>query len=144
MTEIQKTETPEVSPNRARRILAALVGGMSLETISDEENLPSNRVESIVQRELSRRWIAPVAEFAKIQIARLENLCLQLTDRVENGELAAFALALKIIDRLDRYHGFNRANPPVEPYSDEHRERLLAKLNAAAANLAESEGRRDA
>ena len=60
-------------------------------------------------------------------------------DRVEAGELAAVDRALKILDRLDRYHGFRRATPPLEPYGEAHRERLLAKLNAAAANLADAE-----
>ena len=42
---------------------------------------------------------------------------------------------MKILDRLDRYHGFSRASPALEPYGDDERERLLAKLNAAAARL---------
>jgi len=132
--------------HRARRMLAALIGGFSPDAIGAEENLPTRMVERAVSEELGRRWVAPPADFAKIQIARLETSLVQLADRVEAGDLAAVDRALKILDRLDRYHGFRRAAPAVEPYGEEHREKLLAKLNAAAANLAdpETEGPSDA
>jgi hypothetical protein len=135
MTKAFPKATPGVAATRARRMLAALIDGASVEAIADEENLPAKRVETILREELGRRWVAPVADFAKIQIARLENLCLHAMDRIDSGELAAVDSALKIIDRLDRYHGFNRASPAIEPYGEEERERLLAKLNAAAARL---------
>jgi len=129
-------EGPDLPTRRARRMLAALLGGVSPETIGDEENLPTRTVERTLREELGRRWAPTVAEYAKIQIARLESYCLQLMDQVEVGEIAAVDRALKIIDRLDRYHGFHRANPAIEPYGEEHRAKLLAKLNAVAANLA--------
>ncbi len=125
-----------VPPHRARRMLAALIGGVSPETIGAEENLAADTVERTLSAELDRRWTPNMAEFAKIQIARLESYFLTLVDRLESGELAAVDRALKIIDRLDRYHGFRRANPAVEAYGEEHRARLLAKLNAVAANIA--------
>lgn len=137
MTEFDAA--PQIPPHRARRMLAALIGGFSPDAIGAEENLPAKTVEQALCDELGRRWVAPAADFAKIQIARLESFYLQLMDRVEAGELAAVDRALKIIDRLDRYHGFHRASPALEQYKDEHRARLLAKLNAAAANLADGE-----
>jgi hypothetical protein len=60
-------------------------------------------------------------------------------DRVGVGDPDAIGLTAKILDRLDRYHGFQRARAQIEEYTDAHRERLLAKLNAAAANLAPTE-----
>lgn len=140
MTEFDKG--PQVQPHRVRRMLAALIGGVNPGAIGAEENLPTETVERALSEELGRRWMAPAAEFAKIQIARLENFCLALMDRVDAGELAAIDRMLKILDRLDRYHGFHRANPAPEFYGEEHRERLLAKLNAAAANIAEDESER--
>jgi hypothetical protein len=129
----------QVPPYRAKRILAALIAGLSPDAIGAEENLPTPTVERALMDELGRRWRAPAAEFAKIQIARLENLCLQIIDRVEVGDLDAVKVTAKILDRFDRYHGFQRARAPVEEYSEAHRDRLLAKLNAAAANLAATE-----
>jgi hypothetical protein len=129
----------KVAPHRARRMLAALIGGVSPDAIGAEENLPTRTVERTLSDELGRRWVAPAAEFAKIQIARLEGFSLQLMDRIDAGELAAIDRALKILDRLDRYHGFDRVKPAIEPYGEAHREKLLAKLNAAASNLADAE-----
>ncbi len=137
MSEFDKG--PQVPPHRVRRMLAALIGGVSPDVIGAEENLPTKAVERTISEELGRRWIAPAADFAKIQIARLENYCLTLMDRVEDGELAALDRAMKIVDRLDRYHGFRRLSPAPEPYTEDHRARLLAKLNAAEANLAEDD-----
>ena len=116
-------------------MLSALIEGAGLEVIAARERLPAKEVQAILREELDRRWVAPLADFAKIQIRRLENLCLRVMDRVENGELAAIDRALKIIDRLDRYHGFHRATPAVEPYGEEERERLIAKINAMAERL---------
>ncbi len=142
---IESDAAPKIPLHRARRMLAALLGGVSPDAIGAEENLPTQAVEQALGDELGRRWAPTVAQFAKIQIARLESYRLPLMDRVEAGELAAVDRALKILDRLDRYHGFHRASPAPEPYGEAHRERLLAKLNAAAANLAgdDAEDRRD-
>ena len=81
MTEFDKG--PQVPPHRIRRMLAALIGGVCPDDIGAEENLPTEAVERTISEELGRRWIAPAADFAKIQIARLENYCLALMDRVE-------------------------------------------------------------
>jgi hypothetical protein len=116
-------------------MLSALIEGAGLEAIAARERLPAKEVQTILREELDRRWVAPLADFAKIQIRRLENFCLQVMDRVENGELAAIDRALKVIDRLDRYHGFHRASPAVEPYGEEERARLIAKINAMAERL---------
>ena len=126
---------PRGARPRAERVLAALIGGEGLEEIVARERLAAKRVEAIVREELGRRWVPPAADFAKLQIARLQELGRPLVDRVNDGDLEALDRALKILDRLDRYHGFSRASPALEPYGDDERERLLAKLNAAAARL---------
>ena len=88
-----------------------------------------------MREELGRRWIAPLADFAKLQVARLENLSLLMLDRIQKGEIEAVDRALKIFDRLDRYHGFNRASPAAEQYGDEERKRLLDKINTIAERV---------
>lgn len=120
---------------RAQRILAALIAGASLDEIGVQAKLSRRKTEQMLLDELRRRWVAPAAEFASLQITRLEGMILTLTDSVQNGELEAIDRALKILDRLDRYHGFTRANPAVEPYGEEERERLLNKINTIAARL---------
>ena len=121
-------------------MVEALIAGLGLETISAEEGVAPEGVAAIVHDQLNRRWVAPAAHFAKIQIARLESLRSRVLDRAQSGNLAAVDRALKIVDRLDRYHGFSRANPMIEPYGEEERERLLAKINAIAERV-RTEGR---
>lgn len=127
--------SPDVTPECARRMFEALVSGADLEAIGILEDLPAAGVEAVLREEISRRWVAPVADFAKIQIARLQNLTLPVLDRAQRGHLPAVDRALKIYDRLDRYHGFKSANPAFRRYSHDDRKRLLDKLNAMAARL---------
>ena len=51
------------------------------------------------------------------------------------GETAAIDRALKILDRLDRYHGFSKLAPVIDPPHEGGRARLLAKLNAMAERM---------
>ena len=125
----------EATPDCAQRMFDALIAGIGLEAISLLEDLPAARVEAILREEIARRWVAPVADFAKIQIARLESLALPVLDRAQAGNLQAIDRALKIFDRLDRYHGFKSANPAVRRYTEADRRKLLDKLNAMAARL---------
>jgi len=127
--------SPPSPDARAKRMAAALIEGANLEELAARECVAPKEAEIILREELGRRWVAPPAEFAKIQIARLEGLCLHAMDRVDGGELAAIDRALRIIDRLDRYHGFSRATPAIEHYTDEDRQRLKDKLSAVAARL---------
>src|SRR5271165_1919739 len=57
MTEFDAA--PQVPPHRARRMLAALIGGFSPDAISAEEILPAKTVEQALCDELGRRWVAP-------------------------------------------------------------------------------------
>jgi hypothetical protein len=128
--------TPHIAPtSRAQRVLASLIAGAGLDEIGVKEKITRKRTEKILRDELRRRWVAPAQEFARLQIARLECMILKLIDRVQKGELEAIDRALKIVDRLDRYHGFTRADRGIEPYGEEERARLMQKLNDMAARL---------
>jgi hypothetical protein len=120
---------------RAQRVLASLIAGAGVDEISTTERLTRKRTESILRQELRNRWIAPADDFAKLQIARLEQMILKLIDRLQDGDLKAIDRALKIVDRLDRYHGFTKANRVPEPYGEEERARLLKKVNEIADRL---------
>ena len=60
---------------------------------------------------------------------------LKLLDRLQDGDLRAIDRALRIVDRLDRYHGFTNAKCVPEPYGEEERARLLKKVNEIADRL---------
>ena len=136
MTDADPRHRPISAPTtRAQRVLASLIGGAGLDEIGLKEKITRKRTEKILRDELRRRWVAPAQEFARLQIARLDGMILKLIDRVQKGELEAIDRALKIVDRLDRYHGFTRANRGVEPYGEEERARLMQKLNDIADRL---------
>jgi hypothetical protein len=119
---------------RAQRILASLIAGAGVDEIGATERLTRKRTESILREELRNRWVAPAEDFARLQIARLEQMILKLLDRLQN-DLKAIDRALKIVDRLDRYHGFTKGKPVPEPYGEEERVRLLKKVNEIADRL---------
>ena len=129
------TRSKRPRTNIAQRVLASLVAGAGLEEISAAERLSRKRTENILREELRARWVAPAEEFARLQIARLERMIAKLVDRLQKGDLGAIDRALKIVDRLDRYHGFTKAERFTEQYGEEERARLLQKINDIAARL---------
>jgi hypothetical protein len=122
-------------PTRAQRVLASLIAGAGFDEISAAEQLTRKRTENLLRQELRNRWMAPAEEFARLQVARLEHMILRLLDRIQDGDLKAIDRALKIVDRLDRYHGFTKAKRLPEQYGEEERARLLKKLNEIADRL---------
>ena len=135
---------PNAAPIRARKaaparrgpkILVALVAGEGVDAIAEKEGLSRKRIETILRDELRRRWVAPIEDYARLQIVRLEAMSAKLAAKAERGDLPAIDRMLKILDRLDRYHGFTRLTPANSAYDEEARERLLAKLNSMAARM---------
>jgi hypothetical protein len=136
MTDANPATRPKrARSNRAERVLASLIAGAGLDEIGAAERLTRKRTESILRQELRNRWVAPAEDFARLQIARLEQMLLKLLDRLQNGDLEAIDRAVKIVDRLDRYHGFTKAKRIPEQYGEEERARLLKKLNEVAERL---------
>jgi hypothetical protein len=129
------TRSKRSRSTRAQRVLASLIAGAGVDEISTAEQLTRKRTENILREALRNRWVAPAEEFARLQIARLEHMILKLLDRIQNGDLEAIDRALKIVDRLDRYHGFTKSRRLTEQYGDEERARLLKKLNDIVGRL---------
>jgi hypothetical protein len=119
----------------AQRVLASLAAGAGAEEISAAEQLTRKRMENTLRQGLRNRWVAPAEELARLQISRLEHMILKLLDRIQNGNLEAIDRALKIVDRLDRHHGFTKAKRVPEQYGEEDRARLLKKVNEIADRL---------
>jgi hypothetical protein len=136
--------SPDDAPDRARiaaparrgaKIVAALVSGQSVEAIAESERLTRKRVEALLRDELRRRWIAPAADHARLQIVRLEAMAATLAPLAAAGDPPAIDRVLKILDRLDRYHGPGRLAPANDAPDEGARERLLAKLNMMAERM---------
>jgi hypothetical protein len=134
-------EDPKTRPTRSKRVLSELVKGASFEEVRTREKITPRQMEHILRSVLRKRWMAPAQDFARLQIARLDGMMTNLMARIEKGELGAIDRALKIVDRLDRYHGFSRAPfNAIEPYGDEERVKLFNKLNRAADLVKDDSG----
>jgi hypothetical protein len=98
---------------RKERIFERLIKGGSYLAIAREENCSIQWVRRIVAEALRSRAVDPPAEFAQLQIARLNQALNVAHSYMINGELAAMDRYLKTIKHLDRYHGLQDAAPPL-------------------------------
>jgi len=128
---VRKPARPKPGPT----ILAALLMGASVEKIAEKEAISPKRVEKLLRDELHKRWVAPAQDYARIQVARLDTILAKLTAKAEKGDIAAIDRILRVLDRLDRYHGFGKLTPVVRVYDDESRKRLFERLDRAAGRL---------
>jgi predicted transcriptional regulator len=126
---------------RRERIFARLRMGWTYEDIAGEERVTPRRVRQIVSEALKRQKADGGSDHAMLQCARLENALRLSAQRVAGGEIAAIATYLKVLAGLDRDQSAAKANPV---YDQAARERLLAKLNRAAARLERAEARKAA
>lgn len=120
---------------RRERIVAALAAGRSIEAIADSEGLTRKRVETLLHDELRRRGVASWSDHARLQILRLEGMAATLAPLAAAGETSAIDRLLRLLERLDRYHGFGKLAPVIDPPHEGGRARLLAKLNAMAERM---------
>jgi predicted XRE-type DNA-binding protein len=115
----------------AAKILELLRSGKSVAEIASQLRIGRVRVEAVLKKELSSISIAAAADFAKLQIARLDKLIVGLTAMGYRGDLAAIDRILKILDRLDRYHGFAAGKSADAGEAARARTDVLAMVSAA-------------
>jgi hypothetical protein len=128
-------ERPARKPARVSRgpaVLAAMINGATLTEIATSEELPLKRIEKMLRDELLKRWIAPVQEYARLQIVRLEAIANQLKEKSKNGDLPTIDRLLKVMDRLDRYHGFTKLAPLANSSREDVRQKLIVKIKQGA------------
>jgi hypothetical protein len=114
------------------RLLDLLAAGKSIARIAEDRNHTRARVEKLLRAELRAIAIRPIRDYAKIQIRRLDAIVDRLTELANGGDLAAIDRLLKVLDRLDRYHGFSTRAAPAAEYQGISQELLLAKIERAA------------
>jgi hypothetical protein len=123
-----------VAPAIGVDMLDQIARGKSIDQIADMRNYTRGRVEKYLRLELKAISIRPARDYAKIQIRRLDALVDKLTEIANRGDLNAIDRLLKVIDRLDRYHGFSsRSLPEVVEEANETR-RMFNKLLIAVEN----------
>jgi hypothetical protein len=125
-------ERPARSRVRGPAVLAAMINGQSLTEIASSEALTLKRAEKLLRDELRKRWIAPAQDYARLQIARLEAIATQLKEKSKNGDLPTIDRLLKVLDRLDRYHGFTKLAALSPSSREDVREKLIRKLEQGA------------
>ena len=81
---------------------------------------------------LGKRVIDRNEDHAHLQLERLAPALRLAGEAVKKGDIKAIASLIKVIDRIDR-HQVKFVSKYV--YGEEEREKLLDKLNRAAANL---------
>jgi hypothetical protein len=118
-------------PSPGPAVLAAMINGVALGDIAKTHELTPKRVEKLLRDELRKRWIAPAQDYARLQIARLEAITAQLKEKCGDGDLPAIDRLLKVLDRLDRYHGFTKLAALSTASRDDVRAQLLKKLEQA-------------
>jgi hypothetical protein len=107
---------------RKERIFDKLVQGVPHAAIARYEKCSIHTVRQTIARELASRRIEPAGDFAKLQIARLNDALMVVHDKMLEGDMAGVDRLLKVVAELDRYHGFAQA--------------LDGKLGGAVAALA--------
>jgi hypothetical protein len=116
---------------RKIRIMGMVRSGFSYEAIAGDERISRERVRQIVVAALAAKGGNP-GDHMRVQRARLEPALRLAARGVENGKLSAIPQLLRVLDRLDKYDAVADAAPA---YDNAARERLLAKLDRAAARL---------
>jgi len=126
----------------APRALDMLISGHSIDSIADTRKHTRARVERNLRAELKAISIRPTLDYAKLQIKRLEAIVGKLVEKANDGDLAAVDRMLKILDRLDRYHGFAKLPSASQRSTNQAYEELLKKLAdmAARRDKAKKEG----
>ena len=108
MTFVEAPARRRARISRGPAALAAMLDGASFAEIAAAQGVTAKKVEQLVRGELRKRWIAPAQDYARLQIARLEAIAGTLKDRARKGDLRTIDRMLKVMDRLDRYHGFTK------------------------------------
>jgi len=131
MAPVEEPVRKRTRVSRGPAVLAAMISGVNLTEIAKSEDLSPTRVERLLRDELHKRWIAPAQDYARLQIARLEAIAVLLKEKAKEGDLPTIDRLLKVLDRLDRYHGFTKL-AALSASREDVRARLIAKLAQAA------------
>jgi hypothetical protein len=94
---------------RKDRMFGYVVSGMPHGAIARMENCSVQAVRKAIAHELAERRIAPAGDFAKLQIARLNDALMAASSKMLEGDMAALDRVVKIVAELDRYHGLAQA-----------------------------------
>jgi hypothetical protein len=119
---------------RANRIFARMLEGQPYQAIAKAERVTDRRVRQIVQEWLHRWDIDPSEEYVLVQIARLEGALRMIEREIADGKLAAVPHLIKVLDRLDSYHGGGLYTPPLGVSAKDKGVAIKSKMERLAAS----------
>ena len=99
---------------RDRKIIALLNVGVSIAEIAAREGVTERRIRQRVQEILAKQAPRAPAEFAALQVSRLNEALLVAYSAMGGQNLEAVDRVVRIVRELDRYHGL-AAPDLVEP-----------------------------
>jgi hypothetical protein len=85
--------------------------GESCLAIARDEGCSAPRLRAIIAEALDKREIDPLAQFAQLQIARLNDALYVAHAGMVTGDLQGLDRLLCVVDQLDRYTGRLKAAP---------------------------------
>lgn len=125
-----RREKARASHALGARILERIALGAALDTVAEQEGVTPREADKLLRAQLGNGFEPEVEEFARLQIVRLEAMIARLSADPSPG---ATAVMLKVIERLDRYHGYGAGvAAPVEP-TEVVKRQIIDKLNRMAA-----------
>ena len=110
--------------SRARRIerkqrredmLDDVVSGAERGFIAAKYKVSLKTVYREVNRALDQRRLDAPDRYVRLQVERLTRALQSIDRAIMDGDIDAAALLIKVIDKLDRYHGFGFAPVHIEP-----------------------------
>lgn len=132
MASAQKAVRTSARVPRGRKVLEAVLNGVGLEAIAASKRITPKQAEKALRDELCKRWVAPAQDYARLQIARLEAIAVVLKDKATTGHLPTIDRLLRVLDRLDRYHGFSKPRALSPALGEDVRGKLKAKVRQAS------------
>jgi hypothetical protein len=119
---------------RLKRVFARMLEGQSYQAIAEAERLTTRRVRQIVQATLDRWDIDPVEEFRLLQIARLDGALQLAQSHIAQGKLGAVPHLIKLLERLDVYHGGELYAPPLRTREKDRGTAIRLKMERLLAS----------
>ncbi len=116
---------------RREDLLDELVSGCGYGFLAEKHGISVRTVRREVDRALDSRHLDRPDRYVRIQVERLTNALGTIDRALLQGDYLAVDPLLKVIEKLDHYHGFTRSRDPVErPPRLEARSAPLALVDA--------------
>ena len=93
-------------------VFVRLRAGVAVSDIARADGCSVGTVRRIVARALAQRERDGAADYARLQIERLNDALMVATHQMAAGDLKALDRVLKVMQTQDRYHGFGLPGGP--------------------------------